>query len=172
MSPPKDEEDIPLVPPQQTVQTSTQVEALRTAEEEELASKKKSVRIQSEQAEALLAAYKQHCGAKWFKDHPPERDENGRLSLSFKSDEDMASFFEKQAKSGQSFIMIDAETNKVIAYSNGDGKLYQTSKNGPKEYTGGSLTPNKEAMNDLPDFDGFTLPAKGEPQEEMGARLQ
>lgn len=42
MSPPKDEEDIPLVPPQQTVQTSTQVEALRTAEEEELASKKRA----------------------------------------------------------------------------------------------------------------------------------
>ncbi|WP_199742189.1 hypothetical protein [Legionella qingyii] len=166
-----EEEDIPLVPPQQTVQSTTRMDNL-PEDEEELESKKKSVRIQSEQAEALLAAYKEHCGAKWLKDHPPEKDENGRLTLSFKSEEDMASFFEKQAKSGQSFIMIDAETNKVIAYSNGDGKLYQTSKDGPKEYTGGPLAPNKEAMKDLPDFDGFTMPAKGEPQEEMGARLQ
>ncbi|WP_454781453.1 hypothetical protein [Legionella sp. WA2022007384] len=172
MSQSKGEEEIPLVPPKQTVQSTTQMDGLIQAEEEELQSKKKSVRIQSEQAEALLAAYKEHCGAKWVKDHPPEKDKDGRLTLSFKSEEDMASFFEKQAKAGQSFIMVDAETNKVIAYSNGDGKLYQTSKDGPKAYEGGPLIPSKEAMKDLPDLDGFTLPAKDEPKESMGAKLQ
>ncbi|WP_454784891.1 hypothetical protein [Legionella sp. WA2024007413] len=166
MSQSKDEEEIPLGPPKHT----SQVDSLLPAEEEE--SKKKSIRIQSEQVEAFLAAYKEHCGAKWFKDHPPKKDENGGLSLTFKSEEDMASFFQKQAKEGKSFIMVDAETNKVIAYSNGDGKLYQTTKEGPKAYEGGSLLPSKEAMKDLPDLDGFKLPAKDEPEQSKGAKLQ
>lgn len=164
----KDEEEIPLVPPNHT-QSTSQADSLIPAEEEE--SKKKSIRIQSEQVEALLAAYKEHCGAKWFKDHPPEKDENGRLSLTFKSEEDMASFFQKQAKEGQSFIMVDAATNKVIAYSNGDGKLYQTTKDGPKANEGGSLFPSKEAMKDLPDLDGFKLPEKDEPEQSKGAKF-
>ncbi|KTD72572.1 hypothetical protein [Legionella tucsonensis] len=163
------EEDIPLTSPKKTVTDTSQMEML---EKEEVARKKKSTSIQSEQTEALLEAYKKHCGEKWFKDNPPQKDKEGRLNLSFKSDEDMADFFKKQADLGKSFIMIDDKTNKVIAFSNGDGKLYRPGKEGPQEITGKSIMPKESEMKDLPGLDNFKMPSKETTQEPSVTKSQ
>lgn len=167
----KDEEDVPLVAPKETVKGTSQMQALKAAEEEEALSKKRSIGIQTEQTEALLAAYRKHCGEDWFKKNPPEQDKDGRITLTFKSEEDMTQFFQEQAKSGQNFTMVDAKTNKVFAYANGDGKLYTIGKDGPKEYTGGPLLPKEEDMKYLPDVKDFKVPSKDEPVVESGAKL-
>ncbi|MBN9226648.1 MULTISPECIES: hypothetical protein [Legionella] len=167
LSSPTLDDDLPMAPLKPTVSETSSVQALQASEEEEAQRKKKSIGIQSEQVEALLAAYKKHCGEQWFKDNPPEKGEDGRLKLTFKSDEDMTDFFKKQAESGNSFIMVDEKTNKVIAYSNGDGKLYKPGKDGPQEITGKTLLPKAGEMNDLPDLKDFKMPAKAATQESV-----
>lgn len=169
LSPPTLDEDIPLTPPKTTVPDTHTLEML---EKEVVARKKKSTSIQSEQTEALLEAYKKHCGEEWFKDNPPKKDKEGRLNLSFKSDEDMADFFKKQADLGKSFIMIDDKTNKVIAFSNGDGKLYRPGKEGPQEITGKSIMPKDGEMKDLPELDNFKIPSKETTQEPSVTKSQ
>lgn len=171
LPPPSLEDDIPLTPLKKTVSETSQLQALQVLEKEESARKKKSTSVQSEQTEALLEAYKKHCGEEWFKNNPPQKNDEGRLNLSFKSDEDMADFFKKQADSGKSFIMIDEKTNKVIAFSNGDGKLYRPGKEGPQEITDKSIMPKESDMKDLPDLDGFKIPAK-ETTQESNTQLQ
>ncbi|QLZ68879.1 hypothetical protein FOLKNPGA_01659 [Legionella sp. PC1000] len=162
LQPPTLEDNLPLAPPKETVSGTSEMQDLQA-----LARKKKSTSIQSEQTEALLEAYKKHCGEKWFKDNPPQKDEEGRLNLSFKSDEDMAAFFKEQADLGKSFIMIDEKTNKVIAFSNGDGKLYRPGKDGPQEITDKSITPKESEMSDLPELDKFKMPSKETTQESV-----
>jgi hypothetical protein len=120
--------------------------------------KKKSVSIQADEAtlKKMLAAYRDFYKADedWLKKNPGET-KDGKLNLSFKSDEDLTKFLKSQADAKQSFILVDAATQKVIAFSNGDGKLYKLDKDGkPNEYDSknGPLIPKPEEMAKLPDL--------------------
>ncbi|KTD72601.1 hypothetical protein [Legionella tucsonensis] len=106
--------------------------------------------VQSEKVSGLVAAYKElyKDDDEWYKKHEPKIEGN-RTSLTFKSDEDALNFAKKLAEN-QNFIMIDKETNKVLAYSR-DGKLFR----GDKELTEGPLRPSKEEMEKLPTLDEY-----------------
>lgn len=108
--------------------------------------------IQSPEAKGLVASYKDHFKKDdWYKDHEP-KIEKDRIHLPFKSDKDAADFAQELAKGNKNFIMIDKETNKVLAYSKGDGKLY---KGNGDEFKDGPLRPGKEDMQQLPTLDAF-----------------
>ncbi|PWY57680.1 hypothetical protein DGG96_00875 [Legionella qingyii] len=131
---------------------------------------KRSAKIQSENTDELLKAFDKKLGSDdWYKQNPPKKDKDGNLSMTFKSDKDMTEFFQDHAKEGNSFLMVDEKTNKVIAFSNGDGKLYKPGPDGSKqEFTGGSLFPSAEELKSLPEQKDFQMPQK---QEESNMQL-
>lgn len=149
--------------------------------EQEAAAKKRNVTIQSEQADAILKALKDKFGEdEWYKKNPPQKNKDGSLNVSFKSEEDMVSFLKDQAKEGKSFLLLDGATNKVVAFSNGDGNIYKLGKDKEgkieyKKHESGSLIPTQEAMKDLPDRQSFKLPTKEATKEatkEEGQKAQ
>lgn len=85
----------------------------------------------------------------------PEPDENGRTTLSFPTEKSAVDFFNKAAESNRKFIVVDAETNKVICYSNGDGNLYQP--DGQKY-----ASDNKMIASDV-DINDFRMPESPRP---------
>ncbi|KTD65593.1 substrate of the Dot/Icm secretion system [Legionella santicrucis] len=144
-----------------------------TDKEDEEAKKKQSVLVQSADMERLLKDYKKFCQSQ----KPPievnedklKPDEEGKVSFDFKTPEQMTDFFKQQAADGRRFVMVDAETNKVLAYSNGDGKLYRPGlgkDKEPEEITGKSLLPTKEQLKDLPEHKGFEMPEPKSPSLE------
>ncbi len=144
------EDEVFLSPPQETEGTdiAKQMGAQLDAEEN---AKKKQVSVQSDQIEAILKAYKERfADDDWYKKHPLEMEEDGSVTLHFKSFDDLADFSKEQAESGASFTIVDKETNKVMAYSNGDGKLYNGDgtefKAGQKDFIAGG------------DFKDFKMP--------------
>ncbi|AUH71332.1 hypothetical protein [Legionella sainthelensi] len=172
--PKKDPQQIALTAPTTTVVTP-QLDGLTSDkdEEEEQAKKKQSVMVQSADMERLLKDYKKFCQ----KQEPPIKinedqlkpDDEGRVTFDFGSPEKMTDFFKQQAADGNRFVMVDAETNKVLAYSNGDGKLYRPGlgkDKEPEEITGKSLMPTKEQLKDLPDHKGFEMPEPKSPTLE------
>lgn len=172
--PKKDPQQIALTAPTTTVVTP-QLDSLTSDkdEEEEQAKKKQSVMVQSADMERLLKDYKKFCQSQKppieVKDDQLKPDDEGRVTFDFKTPEQMTDFFKQQAADGNRFVMIDAETNKVLAYSNGDGKLYRPGlgkDKEPEEITGKSLMPTKEQMKDLPDHKDFKMP------EQEGSKLQ
>lgn len=170
---PKKEEELVLSVPKQTVVNPPDtVEGSLTSAQDEEEKKKQSVLIQSQDMEKILSAYKAFCKKKGYDDKDlPAPDKDGKVSLDFKSPEDMTDFFKERADAKDRFVMIDAETKKVLAYSNGDGKLYRPGigKDGvPEEITGKSLLPTAEQMKGLPDHEGFKMP---EPSSEPAVRL-
>ena len=80
----------------------------------------------------------------------PVVNTDGSISLSFPKKGDAEDFCMDQAVKGRRFIVIDAETNTVMAYSNGDGTLYHA--NGDVFKQGDSLKPSRISRN------GFELP--------------
>lgn len=90
----------------------------------------------------------------WYKDNPPKKGDDGKLSLAFKSDEDMHTFFEKLAKENKNFIIVDGKTNEVMGYAK-DGKLCHA--NGDEFKKGDALKPGGTKL------DSFKMP---EPQPE------
>lgn len=112
-----------------------------------------TVTAKSENVNAVVSAFKEHFkDNEWYKTHEPKVEGN-KTTLTFKSDEDALNFAKKLASQNQNFIMIDKETNKVLAYSK-DGKLFR----GDKELTDGPLRPSKEEMEKLPTLDEFQKP--------------
>jgi len=87
----------------------------------------------------------------------PVVNTDGSISLSFPEKGDAEDFCLDQAGKGRRFIVIDAETNTVMAYSNGDGNLYNA--NGDVFKKGDSLKPSNISRN------GFELP---EPRSRLG----
>ena len=85
----------------------------------------------------------------------PEPDENGRTTLSFPTEKSAVEFFNKEAEANRKFIVVDAATNKVICYSNGDGNLYQP--DGQKYASN-----NKMIASDV-DIDDFRMPESPRP---------
>ena len=59
----------------------------------------------------------------WYK--APVTNENGRTQFSFPDEETCMSFFGEIAEQHQKFIVLDATTGEVLAYSTGDGNLYK-----------------------------------------------
>ncbi len=80
----------------------------------------------------------------------PVVNTDGSIYLSFPEKGDAEDFCVDQAEKGRRFIMIDAETKTVMAYSNGDGTLYHA--NGDVFQKGDSLKPSSISRN------GFELP--------------
>ncbi|STY29168.1 Dot/Icm secretion system substrate [Legionella wadsworthii] len=165
------EDDLPLTPPNKTASGTSKMQELQASEKEQAARMKKTMSIKSDQIESLIEAFKKHCDEKWLSDNPPKKNKDGGLDLSFKSEENMADFFKQQASSGRNFIMVDEKTQQVIAFSNGDGKLYRPGKDGPQEITGNSITPKEGEMKDLPTLDNFKMPSK-ESTQESSSKLQ
>ncbi len=114
--------------------------------EEELKKKGpvQSVEVESKDLDPIVEDYiKQFGKQSWYR--KPETTD-GRTNLTFPSQEEAGNFFKAQAEKNRSFIIVDDKTNKVIAYSNGDGKLYNGNDS---VYNGGAFqTSNK----DLADF--------------------
>jgi hypothetical protein len=135
------EDEVFLSPPLETEGTDIAQTMGAQLDAEENA-KKKQMSVQSEQIDALLKAYKDRFGEDdWYKKHPPEVEEDGSLTMHFKSFDDLADFSKEQAEAGVPFTMVDKATNKVMAYSNGDGKLYNGDgtefKAGQKDFIAG-----------------------------------
>jgi hypothetical protein len=120
----EDEEEVSLSPPPDSEGSDLAQQATRQLEEE---AKKKQVVIQSENIAALLKSLQDHFKDNdWYKkaENQPVQNDDGSITMHFQSPQDMADFSQKQATEKQNFVMIDEKTNKVMAYSNGDGKLY------------------------------------------------
>ncbi|KTC92144.1 hypothetical protein [Legionella cincinnatiensis] len=159
------QQDPPLTVPKKSGAPEQEMSNLVVEEQEKEEKKKQSVLIQSADMERLLKDYKRFCEKQKppieFNEDKLKPDGEGKVNFDFKTPEQMTDFFKQQAADGHRFVMIDAETNKVLAYSNGDGKLYRPGlgkDKEPEEITGKSLLPTKEQMKDLPDHKGFEMP--------------
>ncbi|AHE67113.1 hypothetical protein [Legionella oakridgensis] len=89
-------------------------------------------------------------------DEVPET-ENGMTKLSFPSLADASLFFQEQSEKNRRFIVVDADTQTVMAYSNGkDGKLYHG--DGREFQKGDVLTPSGISHEDfkIPEPDSIT----------------
>ncbi|KGP63946.1 type IV secretion protein Dot [Legionella norrlandica] len=112
----------------------------------------KEVEVRSEDLDPIIEDYKKlYSKESWYKE-PEIKD--GKTHLSFPSQEAASNFFKDQAEKNRSFIVVDGATNKVLAYSNGDGKLYNG--NG-SVYQGGEFQASKE------DFSHFKMPEREGP---------
>lgn len=109
--------------------------------------------VQSPEVEKMVSSFKEHFkNDEWYKNNEP-KVENGKIHMPFKSDKDAVEFAKKMAESGTNFVMVDKETNKVLAFSQG-GKLYQMKDGKPQEFTE-PLRPSKEDMEKLPTLEQF-----------------
>ncbi|STY28525.1 Dot/Icm secretion system substrate [Legionella wadsworthii] len=109
--------------------------------------------VQSPEVDKVVSFYKEFFKKdEWYKNNDP-KVENGKIHMPFKSDKDAVEFAKKMAESGSNFIMVDKETNKVLAFSQG-GKLYQMKDGKPQEFTE-PFRPSKEDMEKLPTLEQF-----------------
>ncbi|MBL7481517.1 type IV secretion protein Dot [Legionella bononiensis] len=70
----------------------------------------------------IIEDYKKQFGKEdWYKE---PKVENGKVTLQFPSKESVADFFQNQAEQNRKFVVVDQATQKVIAYSKGDGTLF------------------------------------------------
>lgn len=100
--------------------------------------------VVSEQFKKTVEDYnKKFQDEPWYKANPLQ-EKDGKLNMSFKSNQDMTSFFREQAAKNQNFILVDGATNKVMAYSKG-GKFYHSNHSEVKE--GDAFTPGDKAIN-------------------------
>lgn len=108
------------------------------------------VELKSGTLSPILEDYKKlYSKESWYKE-PEVRGDTTHLT--FSSVEAAAEFFTEQAKKERAFLVVDVMTKKVLAYSNGDGKLYNG--NG-SEYTKGSFHPSEE------DYEAFKTSTHG-----------
>ena len=103
-------------------------------QEEQQVSEPEVVVAHSKNIKDLLETFQETFGHdSWYQQNPPQVNEDSTVSMSFKSSEDVVLFANKMAEKGQTFVMRNSD-NQVVAYSNGDGKLYNGDKS---EYTAG-----------------------------------
>ena len=116
----------------------------------------KEVNVNSKSLDQIIEDYKKLYGKeRWYKE--PEI-KNEKTALTFPSQEAAGNFFKDQAEKNRSFIIVDIATNKVLAYSSGDGKLYNG--NG-SFYKGGDFQASDK------DFSSFKMPEIEEPRTGM-----
>ena len=112
--------------------------------QQEASTKEVGVECSEDVSNAILNEYRaRYRNTDWYKE-PEIKD--GKISITFPSEIEMGNFFKDQAEQNRSFIVVDGNTNQVIAYSNGDGKLYHG--NG-SEYDGGDF---QRSAGTLADF--------------------
>ncbi|MDF1677280.1 MAG: hypothetical protein P1U32_01120 [Legionellaceae bacterium] len=58
----------------------------------------------------------------------PKKDKDGNVMFTFPTEEDAVNFFAGRAEKGESFEVYKPPKNELVAYSNGDGKLYRPDK--------------------------------------------
>lgn len=80
------------------------------------------VSIKSDNISDIIADYKKQFGDKDWYEEP--KVEDGKVTLRFQTMEELTDFLQGQAQKNRKFVVIDAATNQVMAYSNGDGTLY------------------------------------------------
>ncbi|CAM2951311.1 Dot/Icm secretion system substrate [Legionella steigerwaltii] len=120
---------------------------------------KKDVTVASELSEAIFNKFQEAFkDDPWYQKNPSKKGEDGKLNLSFKSEEDMNSFFQKMAKENKdgSFLIVDSKTNQVMAYGN-KGQLFHA--NGDEFKTGDKMKPGGTAL------DSFKIPEQSEPTQ-------
>ncbi|MBL7479553.1 hypothetical protein [Legionella bononiensis] len=113
------------------------------------------VGIQGNNIDLILVDYKKkYCGEP--NNYPEPKQEKGSTRLLFPSPEDLATFIQDQASQGRGFTLTDGQ-GRVMAYSNGDGKLYKADNTvyGPGE---------KLVASDIP-IRGFSIPPIQSQQE-------
>ncbi|KTD75626.1 hypothetical protein [Legionella waltersii] len=114
------------------------------------------IQVKSKQIGSIVDDYKEkYSKESWYKE--PQIEE-GKTNLVFPSDEEVGNFFKDQAQNHKCFIIIDGATNKVLAYSNGDGVLYNGNKT---VYNGGKFSPSEV------DFSNFKVPKAEEQTSGM-----
>lgn len=125
------EEDMSLSAPSQTQTTPTIITPVVSA--------KKEVTVASQLSDEIMKMFQENFkDDPWYKDNPPKKGEDGNLSLSFKSENDMSSFFQKLASEKKDFIMVDGKTKEVMGYSK-NGELFHA--NGDQFKTGDTFKP-------------------------------
>ncbi|KTD44819.1 hypothetical protein [Legionella quateirensis] len=78
--------------------------------------------IVSKNLDPIIEDYKKQFGKEdWYKE---PKVENGKVTLEFPSKEALSDFMQKQAELNRPFVLVDQATNKVMAYSKGDGTLF------------------------------------------------
>lgn len=96
--------------------------------------------VHSKKLDPIIEDYK-----KLFGKEPVIKD--GRTELSFPSAKSMADFMLDQSHKERAFVVVDKATNKVMAYSNGDGKLYHG--NGDEFHPGDKPEPSGVDKSDF-----------------------
>lgn len=103
------------------------------------------VSVKSNKLDDILTDYKAKYGKEdWYKE--PEV-KNGKVELVFPSIEAASNFMLEQAEKNRPFVVVDGKTNKVMAYSNGDGTLYHG--DGRPFAKGDELSPSGGDINDF-----------------------
>lgn len=118
--------------------------------DEDLKVKKVQV-ISDGDIDPIIQAYNdKYKNETWYKEPVTQGNET---TFTFPSLKEASSFFLEQAKNVQEpFIIVDGKTNKVMAYSKGDGKLYHS--DGKEFEQGHTLTPGEHdaAKFEIPDL--------------------
>ncbi len=117
--------------------------------DEMLADEEVEATYESEEADEIIGLYKlKYKNEPWFKE--PTKAEDGKISLNFGSLKEEVNFDLQMAEANIKFMVVDKATNTVIAYSNGDGKLYHG--DGEEFHPDDAYTPCSVPV------DTFTLP--------------
>lgn len=113
-----------------------------------------------EDKNAFIQAFNDYAKEKGWEEGTFSAKENakGGIDVSFPTEKDGVDFFKHLAEKNEKFIVVDASSNKVIAYSDGDGTL-KTPPDG-NEFTGDKLKPT-----DIDSAD-FKLPTPEASQKE------
>jgi hypothetical protein len=107
----------------------------------------KKVTVQSSGIESIVENYKKAFGNgkhPWYKE-PETKD--GKTVFMFPDTKTLIDFTTEQANQKKSFIIIDGATQKVMGYSNGDGKLRHA--NGQEFKEGDELKASEMNINDF-----------------------
>jgi len=119
-------------------------------------SKSEEVAFQADKSiDLMLKDYKKKYG------HLPSYVEpefkNGNILLKFPSIDDTMSFFKEQSEKHRVFVILDINTSKIMAYSNGDGRMYHA--DGHEFKAGEQLTVSNINAQDfvIPAMKGNTL---------------
>lgn len=111
--------------------------------------KNKFVMESDTESDSILADYKtRYAQESWYKE---PKTVDGRTEFTFPGPEDACQFFQAQAEKNRTFVICDAETNHVVAYSNGDGIMRHA--DGKEFEKGDRFEPSKTAFKD------FTMPS-------------
>ncbi|MCW8400606.1 hypothetical protein OQJ26_17645 [Legionella sp. PATHC038] len=148
------DEEMTLSAPGKTQTTPTVVTPLPSTP-------KKDVTVASPLSEAIFKKFQElYKDDPWYKNNPSKQGEDGRLNLSFKSESDMNSFFQKMAaeQKDSSFLIVDSKTNQVMGYGD-KGKLYHA--NGEEFKSGDKMKPGGTAL------DSFKIPEPEEPKQSQ-----